>query len=220
MTKIGVRNVATADLKPNPRNPRNIQDSVEPVAKSIEEFGFLVPIVINEDNMILSGHARHAAAVSLGMDKVPTVLAKGLSKEQETAFMLADNRLSENASYNNEQLAELLKELTGANYNVLLTGFQSEEVDAFITSATSGLDDILGLGEDEEEEDFGSKPEEDDSEDVRHMHRLMFLLTADQKIAVMEAIDSIKKSSNTNLTNGEALTKMCLTFKENTDVID
>jgi len=209
MNKIGVKNVDIESLIPNPRNPRQIESSVGPVAKSIEEFGFLVPMVINEKNVVLSGHARLAAAKSLGLDKVPVIVAKGLTKEQETAFMLADNRLSENASYNTEQLSDLLKELTDASYDVLQTGFNEEEIEAFITSSTAELDDILGLSDsdDDEGEVLG---EEDEESDMRHLHRMVFLMTPDQKSAVLEAIDVTKKSSEAKLSNGEALTVICM----------
>jgi ParB-like chromosome segregation protein Spo0J len=210
MKKMGVKHVNIESIRPNPKNPRDITDSIEPVARSIGEFGFLVPIVINADGVVLSGHARLAAAKSLNMKKVPVVIAEGLSKEQETAFMLADNRLSENASYNTEQLAGLLKELAGADYNLLITGFQPEEIEAFITSATSDLDDILGLGEEGSDDAIMG---EEEGQDVRHMHRLMFLLNADEKSVIMEALDGIKKSAPTKLSNGQALTALCLSVR-------
>lgn len=208
MKKMGVKHVNIESLRPNPKNPRDIKDSVGPVARSIKEFGFLVPIVINDSNVVLSGHARLEAAKSLDMKKVPVVVAEGLTKEQETAFMLADNRLSENASYNTEQLAGLLKELAGADYDLLITGFQAEEIEAFITSATSDLDDILGLGEDTSDDSIMG--DEEEGQDVRHMHRLMFLLNADEKSVIMEALDKIKKASPTKLSNGQALTALCV----------
>lgn len=216
MNKMGVKYVNVGNIHPNPKNPRHIEDAIAPVAKSIEEFGFLVPIVVNESNIILSGHTRLAAAKELGMKKIPTVVATGLTEDQETAFMLADNRLSDNASYNTEQLAGLLKELTGSDYDVLLTGFQADEIEAFITSATSGLDDILGIGDDDEFDDVLGG-EEEDPLDVRHMHRLMFLLTADQKSGIMEALDKVKKDFSGKLSNGEALTSLCLQFSEGKD---
>lgn len=209
MSKMGVKSLNIEILIPNPRNPRQIESSVGPVAQSIQEFGFLVPIVINEKNVVLSGHARLAAAKSLGMKQVPAVVAKGLTEQQETAFMLADNRLSENASYNTEQLADLLKELTGASYDVLQTGFNQEEIEAFITSSTSELDDILGLSDDDGDDDDDAAVEEEEA-DMRHLHRLVFLMTPDQKSAVLEAIDKTKKDSEAKLSNGEALTAICM----------
>ncbi len=218
MNKMGVKYVSVEDIRPNPKNPRHIEDAIEPVAKSIEEFGFLVPIVVNEKGVVLSGHARLEAAKNLGMAKVPTVVAEGLTPDQEIAFMLADNRLSDNASYNTEQLAGLLKELTGSDYDVLLTGFQPDEVEAFITSATAGLDDILGIGDDDDPDSVLG--EEEDPQDVRHMHRLMFLLTADQKSVIMESLDRVKKSSTHKLSNGEALTALCISLAGEDDEPD
>ena len=207
MLKIGVKDVDIESLIPNPRNPRQIESSIGPVAKSIEEFGFLVPMVVNENNVVLSGHARLAAAKSLGMAKVPVIVAKGLTKDQETAFMLADNRLSENASYNTEQLSELLRELADASYDVLQTGFNEEEIEAFITSSTSELDDILGISDDDDEEEGETLKEEES--DMRHLHRMVFLMTPDQKSTILEAIDVTKKSSEATMSNSEALTAIC-----------
>ena len=207
MTKAKVKDLPIDSITPNPDNPRHIEEAVEPVARSIAEFGFLVPIVVNDDNVILSGHTRHAAALSLGMEKVPVIKAVGLSKDQQNAFMLADNRLGENASYDTEKLADILKELTGGDYDATLTGFKVEEIDAFIESSTSELEDILGLGDDDDDDSLESS-EEEAGEDVRHLHRLTFLLDTEQKTIIMKAIDD-KKKALPGMSNGEAITSIC-----------
>ena len=204
MTK--AKDLPIDSITPNPDNPRHIEEAVEPVARSIAEFGFLVPIVVNDDNVILSGHTRHAAALSLGLEKVPVIKATGLTKEQQNAFMLADNRLGENASYDTEKLADILKELTSTEYDTTLTGFKSEEIDAFIQSSTSELEDILGMGEDEVDDSLEST--EESGEDVRHLHRLTFLLDTEQKDLIMKAIDD-KKQEFPGMSNGEAITNIC-----------
>lgn len=87
------------NLKPYERNPRNNDAAVSYVAASIEEFGFKVPIVIDKDNVIVCGHTRYKAAVKLGYDKIPCIIADDLSEEQIKAFRLADNKVSEAATW-------------------------------------------------------------------------------------------------------------------------
>lgn len=80
-------------------NPRLNENAVEPVAESIREFGFKVPILIDKDNVIIAGHTRLKAARSLGMDEVPCIRCEDLSPEQVKAFRLADNKVGEFADW-------------------------------------------------------------------------------------------------------------------------
>lgn len=83
------------DIVPYENNPRNNDEAVPAVAKSIEEFGFKVPIVIDKNNVIIAGHTRLRAAESLGLKKVPCIRADDLTEEQVKAFRLADNKTAE-----------------------------------------------------------------------------------------------------------------------------
>lgn len=85
----------TQDIKPYGNNPRHNDEAVEYVANSIKEFGFKVPIVIDRNNVIVTGHTRLKAAQKLGLSEVPTIKADDLTDEQINAFRLADNRSSE-----------------------------------------------------------------------------------------------------------------------------
>lgn len=80
------------DLHPYANNPRINDDAVRPVANSIKEFGFKVPIVANPDGEIINGHTRYKAAQLLGMQTVPVIIADDLTDEQVKAFRLADNK--------------------------------------------------------------------------------------------------------------------------------
>ena len=99
------------DLKPYKNNPRNNDDAVEYVANSIKEFGFKVPIIIDNKNEIVAGHTRLKAAKELGMKEVPCIVADDLTEEQIKAFRLADNKVAENSEWDfmllNEELAVL-----------------------------------------------------------------------------------------------------------------
>src|SRR5580693_604751 len=103
---------ALADLKVNPRNARtHSSKQIQQIAASIKEFGFLVPMLIDEDDVILAGHGRAEAARLLKMDTVPTIAVRHLTPARKRAFMLADNRLAELAGWNEELLAVELAEL-------------------------------------------------------------------------------------------------------------
>ena len=98
-------------LKPYANNPRDNESAVEPVAKSIKEFGFKVPIVATSDGEIINGHTRFKASKRLGLEKVPVIIADDLTDEQIKAFRLADNKVSEFSTWNEDKLRDELKQL-------------------------------------------------------------------------------------------------------------
>lgn len=99
------------ELKPYENNPRKNDEAVEYVKKSIKEFGFKVPIVIDEGGVIIAGHTRYKASIELGLEEVPCIIADDLNEEQIKAFRLADNKVSEKAQWNMELLEEELEQL-------------------------------------------------------------------------------------------------------------
>lgn len=98
-------------IKPYKNNPRLNDDAVEYVAKSIKEFGFKVPIVIDKNNEIVAGHTRYKASLELGLKEVPCIIADDLTDKQIKAYRLADNKVSEKAQWNFELLDEELENL-------------------------------------------------------------------------------------------------------------
>lgn len=92
------------DLIPYENNPRKNDGAVDFVAKSIEEFGFKVPIVVDKNNIVVAGHTRLKASKKLGLEKVPVIIADDLTDEQVKAFRLADNKVSEVAQWDEEAL--------------------------------------------------------------------------------------------------------------------
>lgn len=88
-----------SDITPYENNPRNNDEAVEPVMNSIKQFGFKVPIVIDKENIIVAGHTRYKAAKKMGLKKVPCIVADDLTDEQVKAFRLADNKVSEIATW-------------------------------------------------------------------------------------------------------------------------
>ena len=99
------------DLKPYEKNPRKNDDAVEYVANSIKEFGFKVPIIVDENNIIIAGHTRYKASKKLGIKEVPCIIADDLTEEQIKAFRLADNKVSEKAKWDTDLLGMELDSL-------------------------------------------------------------------------------------------------------------
>ena len=99
-----VINMSVDELIEYENNPRFNDNAVEPVARSIEQFGWKVPIVIDSNNVIITGHTRLKAAKFLGLDEVPCIVADDLDEDQVKAFRLADNKVGELASWDYEAL--------------------------------------------------------------------------------------------------------------------
>ncbi len=114
--------------QPYDKNPRLNDDAVEVVAKSIREFGFRQPIVVDEVGVVIIGHTRLKAAKSLGLSEVPVHIARGLSAEQVKALRIADNKTAEIAEWNLELLPIELAELQGMDFDLGLLGFDQDEL--------------------------------------------------------------------------------------------
>lgn len=112
-------------LIPYENNPRRNDQAVDKVALSISAFGFKVPIVIDADDVIVTGHTRLKAAKKLGLKTVPCIRADDLTDEQIKAFRLADNKVSEFAEWDEEKLLAELEELE--NIDMSLYGFDELE---------------------------------------------------------------------------------------------
>lgn len=115
-----------ADLHLDPRNARiHRPRQVRQIADSIQAFGFNVPILTDADGQVIAGHGRVLAARRLGLSEAPTVQIEHLSAAQRRAFMIADNRLTENSQWDDQLLAEQLKELSelDLSFNLEATGF-------------------------------------------------------------------------------------------------
>ena len=103
------------EIKPYANNPRFNDEAVEYVAKSIKEFGFRVPIVIDKNGEIIAGHTRYKASLELGLTEVPCVVADDLTDEQVKAYRLADNKVAEKSQWNYELLDEELGDILDIN---------------------------------------------------------------------------------------------------------
>ncbi|QDU44597.1 Nucleoid occlusion protein [Symmachiella dynata] len=115
-------------VKPYEQNPRINDQAVDAVAKSIEQFGFRQPVVVDEEGVIIAGHTRWKASQKLGLKKVPIHVAMGLSPAQARAYRLADNKTNELAEWDPDLLSLELADLQAMGFDLELTGFSEDEL--------------------------------------------------------------------------------------------
>jgi hypothetical protein len=122
-------------IKANPKNPRlHSPKQIRQIARSIETFGYNVPIAVDHEGQIISGHGRLLASKLLGIKQVPTICLDHLSEAQIRAFMIADNRLTEQSTWDQNLLSEQLKILSDLdlNFSLEVTGFEMGEIDLMV----------------------------------------------------------------------------------------
>jgi DNA modification methylase len=149
-----IERLSPGGLVPYGRNSRtHSPEQIEQIVASIKEFGFTNPILIAEDSTIIAGHGRVQAAVAMGMDVVPCLRIAGLTDEQRRAYIIADNKLAENAGWDDELLRLELGELRDLGYDIDVVGFDQAELDELFLE-TDGLEEE-GKTDDDEIPAFG-----------------------------------------------------------------
>jgi DNA modification methylase len=150
--------VPVGDLKPDPRNARKHPDSqINLLAASIRQFGFVGAIIVDEANVIISGHGRHQAAKRAGMDVVPCIRVTHLTAKAKVALALADNRLGELSAWDEVALASQLEQLLtpDLDFDFEVTGFDTVDADRLLGPEPDPLGQKSGTGE------FSSDPDDD-----------------------------------------------------------
>ena len=191
-----VERKSVEDLIPYDRNPKIHTDAqVERLASSIKQWGWTIPILVDEKDMVIAGHGRLFAAKLLKLDTVPTMTATGWSEEQKKAYVIADNRLSV-ADWDDELLRIEIENLKDMNFNLDFLGF-GEELDTILFDNDSEIE----------------MPDLADG-DGSPFQQKTFTFHNEQVDIVDEAIRKAKKNPlvNTGLnenSNGNALTLIC-----------
>tara|TARA_R110000868_G_scaffold254233_1_gene510837 strand:+ start:1998 stop:3203 length:1206 start_codon:yes stop_codon:yes gene_type:complete len=139
---IEIQYKATEDLIPYARNSRtHSAEQIAQIAASIREFGWTNPVLIDGENGIIAGHGRVLAAHKLGETQVPTIELSHMSDTQKRAYIIADNKLALNAGWDNDMLALELDDLKDAGFDLGLTGFTLDEINALNPEVIQGLTD-------------------------------------------------------------------------------
>lgn len=131
-----------ASLVPYARNARtHSAEQVDQIAASIREWGWTVPVLVDEAGGLIAGHGRVMAAKKLGIDEIPVMVAAGWSEAQKRAYVLADNKLALNAGWDTDLLKVELADLKSLDFNIDLTGFGADELADLLAEKTAGLTD-------------------------------------------------------------------------------
>jgi hypothetical protein len=129
------------DLIANPQNARlHTEEQIRQIAASIAEFGFVNPVLIGPDNVIIAGHARLAAARQLALDGVPVIVLEHLTPAQRRALVIADNQLALNATWDEDMLRAELAALEQDDFSLEVTGFDDQELARLLADADQDED--------------------------------------------------------------------------------
>lgn len=135
-----------SELTPYEKNPRLNDKAVEACAESIRQYGFKVPIIVDRNGVIVTGHTRLKAAKTLKLKEVPVIVADDLTDEQIRAYRIADNKVSDFSIWDNKLLLEELEAI--ADFDVeLFTGFDVAELPDMDVYAENGSDNKLTADE-------------------------------------------------------------------------
>jgi len=141
--KLDIFYLNKSKIKPFKENPRlHSKEQIKQIANSIKEFGFRIPIAIDENNTILAGHGRYKAAETLGFTEIPCIQHKDLTPMQKKAFVIADNKIQLNSTWDMERLWDQVQELNTMGFDVDILGFDNAELLPMLDSNT--VTDTLG----------------------------------------------------------------------------
>jgi DNA modification methylase len=132
-----------AGLAPHARNARTHSEAqIGQIAASIRQWGWTIPVLIDEAGTIIAGHGRVLAAQGMGLGEVPVMIARGWSDEQKRAYLIADNKLTDNAGWDQTLLALELTDLAALGFDTLLTGFDAREIKAMGNPSKTDPDEL------------------------------------------------------------------------------
>lgn len=136
MIKLAIKYKKTADLVPYANNSRlHDETQLGQLVASINEFGFTNPVLLDGANGIIAGHGRVMAANVLGLETVPTIELQHLTDEQKAAYVIADNKLAQNAKWDDEILRLELQSLSDADYDLSILGFDEASLSRLLDVA-------------------------------------------------------------------------------------
>jgi len=163
-------------LIPYDRNPNTHPDSqIERLANSIREWGWTVPIIIDENDMVLAGHGRLFAAQKLNMETVPCVIVEGWTESQKKAYVIADNKLAEGSEWNSELYFSELKDISDSGFDLDLVGFDESMASTFSPNITPSTQ-------------FGDISEDDVNKAAQNLDSRIAGLSAEKSLTATEVM--------------------------------
>lgn len=130
MRKMKVELLKLATLKPNKHNARlHTEAQITQLVGSLDEFGWVKPLIVDEKLSILAGHGMYLAAKQRGDDSAPVIRIEGLTAAQKRAYLIADNKLAMNSEWDNTALSNELRRLSAEDFNLLVVGFSQSELE-------------------------------------------------------------------------------------------
>ncbi|AEP10297.1 site-specific DNA-methyltransferase [Micavibrio aeruginosavorus] len=138
-THLQVSYLPISTIKPYAKNPRtHSQKQIKQIVESIRTFGFTNPLLLDDDCSLIAGHGRLEAAKILGLERVPTICLSHMSEAQRRAYIIADNKLAENAGWDKDLLALEFSYLSSLDldFDLTITGFETPEIDLFLESSS------------------------------------------------------------------------------------
>lgn len=193
LAKLQITYRSISDLSENTKNPRiHSEKQIKKLEKSIEIFGFNVPLVTDKDNVIISGNAVYRAAKNLGLKEVPTVRIEHLTGAKRKAFILAVNKIAEDAGWDNAILKADFEILLDEEFDLSVTGFETGEIDVIML-------DPEGEGAEESEEDKlpdeSEIPERVKQGDLYQLGRHKLICGDSLKDATLKVLTANKKAN-------------------------
>lgn len=195
------------ELIPHPKNPRNNDEAVSQIARSIERFGFTSPIIAREqDKTIIAGHTRWKAAQKIGLSKVPVIFVN-LSVVDAELLMIADNKLGEKADWDTDKLSDLLSELREQGEDLDVLGFDRYDIESLLNDYSDWDCDI--------NDDFQDIDDEVDSMKANSRRAIMFDFDSDD---YKELLPIQKKLRDQDIYMGSIILKSVKDLYENSHI--
>lgn len=126
---------ASVEIRPlnsirlNPENPRRHSlDQIEQIQRSLRKFRWVFPVLIDETGMLIAGHGRVRAAIMMGWESAPVIVARGWSEDEKRAYMIADNEIAAKSDWDPKMIRADIKKLQASNFDISLVGFTEEEL--------------------------------------------------------------------------------------------
>lgn len=130
--KLEIQYLDINQIKPFERNPRtHSKEQIQQIATSMMKFGWVNPILVDENFEIIAGHGRLLAGKELGYEKVPVAQLKHLSEHEKLALLIADNKISDNAGWDEDMLQQALEQLHDGNFDLITLGFSNKEIEKY-----------------------------------------------------------------------------------------